>query len=122
MPFGRFFNSLRDALAGIKYAFYHERNFRIQMLAACVVMAAATYFPLEQYERLLITVMVFAVLMMELLNTAMEKLLDLLKPRLHYYAKTVKDIMAAAVFLISACALIVGIIILLPYFIGLFVS
>ena len=73
MPFGRFFNSLRDALAGIKYAFYHERNFRIQMLVACGVMAAAIYFPLGQYERLLITVMVFAVLMMELESNAVKR-------------------------------------------------
>ena len=115
MPFGRFFNSLRDALAGIKYAFYHERNFRIQMLVACVVMAAAIYFPLGQYERLLITVMVFAVLMMELLNTAMEKLLDLLKPRLHHYAKTIKDIMAAAVFVAALGAAVIGVLIFAPY-------
>ncbi|MFA5128283.1 MAG: diacylglycerol kinase family protein [Patescibacteria group bacterium] len=122
MPISRFIQSLRDAFNGIKYAFFNERNFRIQMLAACAVMAAAIYFPLQQYERLLITVMVFAVLMTELLNTAIEKLLDLLQPRLHHYAKIVKDVMAAAVLLISFCALIVGIIILLPHIVVFFAS
>lgn len=122
MAFSRFIQSFRDAFNGLKYAFYNERNFRIQMLAACAVMAAAIYFPLQQYERLLVTVMVFAVLMMELLNTAIEKLLDLLQPRLHHYAKVVKDIMAASVLLISFCALIIGIKIFLPHVIGLFTS
>ena len=75
----------------------------------------AVFLPLKESEQLLIVVMVFMVLVVELLNTAIERFIDLLKPRLHHYAKTVKDVMAGAVFLTSFCAVIVGLIIFLPY-------
>ena len=120
MKENRFFRSLRDAMSGVQYAFYNERNFRIQFFVGCIAMIMAAFFPLSEYERLLIVVVVFSVLLTELLNTAMEKLLDLLKPRLHYYVKTVKDIMGAVVLTTSFGALIVGVVIFLPYVIKIF--
>ena len=52
---------------------------------------------------------------MELANSAVERVTDILKPRIHDYAKEIKDIMAAAVFLASFVAAVVGLIIFLPY-------
>lgn len=118
MSVRRFGLSIKDALNGIKEAFKSEQNFRIQFVIALLVFLAAAFFPLKASETLLVILMVFFVLVMELLNTALEKFIDLLKPRLHYYAKVVKDIMAAAVFLTSLCALIVGLVIFIPYLIN----
>jgi len=117
MSFKRLIQSFRDALAGLRQAFVNEQNFRVQTVCAAVVLLLAAFFPLRIWETMLIFLMVIFVLTMELLNTALEKLVDLLKPRLHNYVKTIKDIMAAAVFLSSLGALIVGSIIFLPYFI-----
>lgn len=114
----RFGRSVKDALSGLISAFKSEQNFRIQVIAAIIVIITAAYFPLKAWETLLVLLMVFFVLVMELLNTALEKFIDLLKPRLHYYAKVVKDIMAAAVLLTSICAFIVGLVIFLPYLIN----
>lgn len=119
MSVRRFGKSLKDAISGLISAYKSEQNLRIQVIAAIIVIIAAAYFPLKAWESLLVILMVFFVLVMELLNTALEKFIDLLKPRLHYYAKVVKDIMAAAVFLTSLCALIVGTVIFLPYLINL---
>ncbi len=116
----RFFLSLRDAYQGIKFAFVNEQNFRIQIFAALLALILAYFLPLKNHEHLLVVIMVFMVLVIELLNTAIERFIDLLKPRLHFYAKIVKDVMAGAVFLTSFCALIVGLMIFLPYIVQLF--
>jgi diacylglycerol kinase len=52
---------------------------------------------------------------LELLNSVVERFVDVVKPRIHHYAMDIKDIMAAAVFVASLGALIVGIVILGPH-------
>jgi diacylglycerol kinase len=54
-------------------------------------------------------------MLMELANSAVERVADILKPRIHDYVKEIKDIMAAAVFLASMSAVVIGLIIFLPY-------
>lgn len=120
MIFQKFLQSIRGAGEGLKHVFKNERNFRVQIAVAVVVLIAVWYFPLSRPEMLLVISLIFAVLVMEVLNTAMETFTDLLKPRLHHYVKNVKDIMAGAVLLTSLGAAIVGLIIFLPRFIDLF--
>ncbi len=113
------FRSFVNAGRGLEYTFKHEQNFRIQILAGILVLLAALIFPLKIWEVILVILLLVAVLTMELLNTAMEYFTDLLKPRLHHYVLVIKDIMAAAVLVASLGALIIGLIIFLPYFIQL---
>lgn len=120
MKINRFLKSFKDAFVGLKMVFKNERNFRVQVGVACLVFLAMAIFPLSNTEKLLTVAIIFAVLVMEIINTAIEIFLDLLKPRLHHYVKNVKDIMAGAVFLTSLCALIVGLMIYLPHLIKLF--
>jgi len=56
------------------------------------------------------------VLILELINTVVERVVDILKPRIHPYARLIKDLMAAVVLISSIVAVIVGIIIFYPYF------
>jgi diacylglycerol kinase len=116
-----FLNSLRSfqyAARGIAYAFRHEQNFRIQSVVAVIVLVLAIYLPLKPWELLVIVLMVALVLVMELVNTALELFTDLLKPRLHHYVGVVKDIMAGAVLLTALCAIVVGGIILGPHLVA----
>ncbi len=113
------FNSFSAAFAGLKHTFQHEQNFRLQVLLAILVLIVTVYFPLKVWEVILVILMLVAVLAMELLNTALEYFADLLKPRLHHYVSVIKDIMAAAVLITSLGALIVGLIIFVPHFVGL---
>ena len=59
-------------------------------------------------------------LVMELINTVFERVVDILKPRVHPYARLIKDLMAATVLITSIVAVVVGIIIFYPYIINKF--
>lgn len=115
----RLFQSFKDAARGLAHTFRSEQNFRVQTAAALAALILAFYFPLKIWEVILIILLAVMVLTMELLNTALENLADLLKPRLHHYVFLVKDIMAAAVLVTALGALVIGLIIFLPHFIVL---
>ncbi|OGH68964.1 MAG: hypothetical protein A3I29_03090 [Candidatus Magasanikbacteria bacterium RIFCSPLOWO2_02_FULL_44_11] len=119
MSSGQFIKSFIYAWRGLKFVFKAEQNFRVQSFAALLVFVAIFYFPLAPWETVLLILLVIMVLTIELLNTALERFTDLLKPRLSYHVETIKDIMAAAVLLTSLAAVIIGSIILGPHFIGL---
>lgn len=112
--------SFVHAVRGLIYVFKNEQNFRIHTALTVVTVGVLYFFPLATWERVLIIILIVMVLTMELLNTALERFADLLKPRLNYYVGTIKDIMAAAVLITSLGALIIGIIILWPHFMTLF--
>ncbi len=112
---GRFKRSLHHALDGIKYALLHERNFRIEILVAFLVIFLIFFFKVKNWEAILLILMIMWVLIFELVNTVLERVVDILKPRIHPYARLIKDLMAAAVLITSVVSVIVGIIIFYPY-------
>lgn len=116
----RFFKSVSFALKGIVFALKHERNFQIEVLAGLLATFLMLFFPLSATERAMIILSIVWVLTLELANTALERIMDILKPRVHPYARVIKDVMAGAVLLASLAALSVGIAIFLPYFLALF--
>lgn len=118
--FTRLLKSFSYALRGLVLTFKQEQNFRIQIIIGLVVIAAAAYFPLRGWELVIMIALIMAVLVMELLNTAVEHFIDLLKPRLHHYVSTIKDIMAGAVFLTALGAAVIGILIFYPHLVNLF--
>ena len=107
--------SIKHAVRGVKLALKSEKSFRIQMAMAFAIFVALFMFPLHMSERALLLVAVGAVLVLELVNSTVERMLDLFKPRLHPYVRDIKDLMAAAVLLASIFALIIGILVLGPY-------
>jgi len=111
----QFFKSCRHALSGILYALREERNFHLELAAAVVVALLAWYFPLSTSERALIFLASGLVLSLELINTSLERMLDMMKPRVHPYVKVIKDLVAGAVLVGAATALLVGSSIFLPY-------
>lgn len=119
MSIRKFLASVKDALHGFSLIFRAEQNFRIQTFVSLLVLVAAFYFPLRAWEIILIILLIVMVLTMEILNTAFEYIADLLKPRLHHYVRSVKDIMAAAVFLTAIGAAVIGFVIFLPHFLNL---
>ena len=66
--------------------------------------------------------MISFVLIMEIINSAFEKIADMFKPRIHVYAEIVKNIMAGAVLISSLTALVIGIIIFYPYVLDFFIK
>jgi len=107
--------SFSHAWRGLRLAFVSERSFRIQIMAAAVILFIVLVLPLKEHERLMLILASGAVLVLELLNSAVERLVDLSKPRLHAFAKDIKDIMAAAVLVASAFSLVIGLLVIWPY-------
>lgn len=110
--------SFKYAWAGVSYAFRTQRNFRIHVVIGTVAIALSVFLHLSSVEISLIGLTIGLVLAMELLNTAIESVVDLtVKQSYHDLAKIAKDCAAGAV-LISALAavLVAGTLILPPLF------
>lgn len=111
----KFFRSMKFAWNGIVLTARQEQSFRVQLLAAVAAVTLGAVLRVSREEWALIIVVAGAVLVLELLNSAVERLVDLFKPRIHQYAEEIKDIMAGAVFMMSLGAAAVGVIIFLPH-------
>lgn len=115
MNIKQFFLSMTYALRGITYVWRYEQNFRIQCMIGIFVFAMTFVFRLRRSEMIVILLLILLVLLLELLNSAVEKLADVLKPRLSEQIEITKDIMAATVLLSSIGSFIIGLIIFLPH-------
>ncbi len=111
----RFLRSVRFSLRGFAIVWSGEQNFRIQVIAVLVVFAVASVLRIRAWEFVAIALASGLVLVLECINSAVERLVDLVQPRLHGYVRDIKDIMAAAVLVASLGAAIVGLVILVPY-------
>ncbi|MBZ9713025.1 diacylglycerol kinase [Deinococcus multiflagellatus] len=101
----RFVRSAGYAWAGVRHAYRHQANFRIECWAAVLALGLglALRVPLAP-----VALACGLVLGLELLNTALEALVDLASPEVHPLARIAKDTAAAAVLLASLSALVVG--------------
>ncbi|MDF1497471.1 MAG: diacylglycerol kinase family protein [Patescibacteria group bacterium] len=107
--------SFNHAWQGLLIAFKEEQSFRYQLIAALVVAILLIALPLERWERALLILCIGGVLVLELLNSIIERFVDIVKPRVHEYARIVKDLSAAAVLVMAITAVILAIIIFWPH-------
>lgn len=105
---------------GIKIAFKLERNFKIQIVIGLLVILAGTFFKLTTYEWINIILVIGFVLVAEMFNSAIEKLLDYLNPAIHPSAKVIKDLSAGAVLTSAFVAVVIGLTIFIPKLIYIF--
>jgi diacylglycerol kinase (ATP) len=110
------------ALEGLKYTIGTQRNMRIHYIAALIVLLLAMYLPMSKVEVLVLFVTIILVLFAELINTAIEALVDLVTEEYHPLAKVAKDVAAGAVLLTAGLAVIVGFSVFYPYLQSLFFS
>lgn len=108
------FKTFTYAIRGLKTVFLSQLNFRIHAGVACLVTLCGIIAGLTPAEWCIIVLAVFLVLATEAVNTAIEKLVDLVTPGFHELAGMVKDIAAGAVLLTVIGAVIAGLIIFLP--------
>lgn len=103
-----FWKSFHHAFEGIIYAARTQRNMRLHLIAAALVLAATLYLHLQRPYVIGIVITVAMVLAFELLNTALEAVVDLMTVAHHPLAKIAKDTAAGAVLVVAFAALIVG--------------
>jgi undecaprenol kinase len=112
--------SFVHAFNGIKIAITTERNMKIHLIATIIVIAVGIYFRISELEWSLLIVTISLVLCLEIVNTAIEALVDLVTESYHPMAKKAKDLAAGAVLVASFAAFVIGLFIFLPYFCKIF--
>lgn len=103
-----FIEAWKNATNGIIYSATTQRNIRIQLVLAVIVMVLSLFYGLETTEFLCLGFAVFMVIFAELINTAIETVVDLFVDVYHPKAKIAKDVAAGAVVLAACNALVVG--------------
>ncbi len=103
------------AFSGIRSMLVTQKNAWIHALATLVVVACGFIFRINQFEWCWILLAIVTVWTAEALNTAFEFLADVASPSFHPKVKKAKDISAAAVLITAAGALLIGLIIFIPY-------
>ena len=103
-----FFEDWGNATNGIIYSATTQRNIRIQLVLAVIVMVLSLFYGLNTAEFLCLLFAVFMVIFAELINTAIETVVDLFVDVYHPKAKISKDVAAGAVVLAACNALVVG--------------
>jgi diacylglycerol kinase len=115
----RLIKSFTYAFRGLFKIFREEQNLQVQSISAIIIIAISFAFQIKPWEWCAILICIALVILMETINSAVERMADLLKPRIHSYVKEMKDIMAAAVMIAAILAIAVGLIIFIPYFLVL---
>lgn len=116
----RVIKSFGWALNGLKDCILHEKNFRIQYTIALLMVIAGIFFSISATEWVIILLCFAVVLGFEIINSAIEKLCDLVQPDFNLVIKKVKDMSASAVLLSAIISFIIGCIIFLPKVVALF--
>jgi len=103
--------SLARACKGISYALKTEKHMRFHFFAAVLVVAFGLFFKLAAVEWLFIIYAIGSVIGAELMNTALERTVDLAKPEYHPLAGKAKEVAAGAVLVAAFQSIIIGVII-----------
>jgi diacylglycerol kinase len=117
---GRLIKSFTYAWRGLFKTFHEEQNLQIQTVSGLIATALGLFFRISREEWLALILAIGLVLILEIVNSAIERVTDVLKPRINTYVKEIKDIMAAAVMLASITATIAGLVIFIPRIISLY--
>ncbi|RSK27886.1 diacylglycerol kinase family protein [Bacillus sp. HMF5848] len=113
----RLLNSFLYAVQGLREAFKTELNLRIHVVVALFVILTGVTIGITKTEWIIIVALIGGMISVELMNTAVERTVDLITSEFHPLAKQAKDIAAAAVTVYAVTAVIIGVIIFAPYLI-----
>lgn len=106
--------SFEYALSGLRGILVQERNFKIQLLFGGLAVILGFILKLSMSEWLDLVIVITLVLIFELINTAIEEMVDLVSPEIREEARIAKDVAAATVLVASIGSVIVGALLFLP--------
>ena len=109
-------NSFRAAINGFKDVLVFEHTFRVMVIAAVLVIGLMLYFPTTRAEKAILLVIIFMVLVLELVNSVVERIMDVVHPGEHEDVKEIKDLMASIVLVVAVAASAIGLLIFWPHF------
>ncbi len=109
-----FIDSLKDCLNGLSFIMISEHNFKREILLAVITLIASYILKISKIEFIIILIIIALVIVSEIFNTAIEKVVDLYTREYNEIARIAKDVSAFAVLTMCIFALAVGIIIFVP--------
>ncbi|MEE3342938.1 MAG: diacylglycerol kinase family protein [Bacilli bacterium] len=110
----RFGVSFNHAMDGIEFAINHERNLKIEIFMGICVSVLGFILNISIIEWMILILVIAMVICLELINTAIERAVDLTTKEYRELAKAAKDVSAGAVLVMSMFSIIIGILIFLP--------
>jgi diacylglycerol kinase (ATP) len=116
----RFIDSINCAIEGIIYTARTQKHMRRHFIAALAVLLAVLLLRVSPLEFTLLVISVCFVLCAELLNTAIEVIVDMVSPDFHPLARTAKDVAAGAVLVAAIGAVVMGYLILFRYILPIY--
>ena len=110
-----FFESLNYAFSGLNYCLQNSSNFRIQIFCALITLLLGFLLKISNFEKIVIVATIFSVLILEILNTSIESLVDLVVGnKFNDLARICKDCSAASVLIASINSIFIAAYIFLP--------
>ncbi len=116
----RLIKSFGYAFEGLQHAFTYDQNLRIHFIVAIIVIIVSVIFGVSVVEMGLLGVMIILVITTEMINTSIERMVDLITKEHRVEAKIAKDVSSGMVFVSAVGSVIVGVLIFLPYILRLF--
>ncbi len=110
-----FHKSLLNSFEGVCWMLKSERNFQLEFFAFLINLFLIFVLKVNAIDAAVILIVCFTVLSLEILNTAVEKICDIIQPNYDERIKIIKDISSGAVVLMSICAVIVGLLVYPKY-------
>lgn len=106
--------SFKYAFQGLKATYKTEQTVWIYIPVALFVIISGFIFQINRYEWIAVVLVLGIIFCLELINTALESIVDLVTEEYRVLAKKAKDTMSASVFIFAITAIVVGSIIFLP--------
>jgi undecaprenol kinase len=118
----RFIYSFKYAFGGIWTVWKGEQNFKVHLFAAVLVCVTGFVLSISPVEWSILLLLIFGILALETMNTAIEKTVDLITSDYQPLAKVAKDLAAGSVLIFSIAAIIIGAIIFVPKLIEIIIG
>jgi diacylglycerol kinase len=117
-----FFNKCKYSLDGLDYCFKNESSFVLVSITACIIIILGILFDIKFIEWVLSFGSLCLIMIIELINTAIEAIVDMVTSEYNEFAKIAKDCGSAATGLMGVLAAMVNLIIFVPYIIGFIIK
>lgn len=114
-----FIQSVKDCINGLNFIITNENNFKREIILAMLALIASFILKISKIEFIIVILFIALVIVSEIINTAIEKVVDLYTKEYNEIAKIAKDVSASAVLTMCFFALTIGMIIFVPKIINL---
>lgn len=116
----RFIASIKNSVNGLIYAYLNEQSLTLHAILTIIVLISGFYFHISKMQWAILVIVMTIIIVTELLNTAIEAVVDMVTDKYNELAKIAKDCASAAAFIASILALGLYLYVFIPKFIEMF--